>query len=260
MQNYIYGGASDIGYKREVNEDYINIVELDDKTLFAIVADGAGSKCSAIQPASIVASEMLQILRRVFAENKDLFLSHMGLFLQEAIHTANRVLGAFKLGNEEMYAGFGASVTCCVCTAGGKFTLAHCGNTRLYLIRINQKDKVPTIKQISQDHTKARRLVDEGLLTIEHYHTHPDRLVITNSLGVTTDPVIQINSGALKENDILLMTSDGIHYSIIPEAIMQLVVSSENCDGASAALIEASKIQKYPDNMSAVVLWNRNTK
>ena len=68
MENYIYGGVTDIGYKRDINEDYINIVELDDKTLFAIVADGAGSKCSAIQPASIVSSEMVQILRRVFAD------------------------------------------------------------------------------------------------------------------------------------------------------------------------------------------------
>ena len=260
MKNYIYGGSSDIGYKRDINEDYINIVELDDETLFTIVADGSGSKCSAMQPASIVSSEMLQILRRVFAEDRDLFLANTGLFLREAMHTANRVLGAFKLGNEEMYAGFGASVTCCVSTTGGKFTLAHCGNTRLYLIRINPKDKVPTIKQITQDHTKARHLVDEGLLTLEHYHTHPDRLIITSSLGVTTDPVIQINSGKLKENDILLLTSDGIHYSIVPAAIMQLVVSSENCDGAVASLIEASKIQKYPDNMSAAVLWNRSTK
>jgi serine/threonine protein phosphatase PrpC len=203
---------------------------------------------------------MLQILRRVFTDNKDLFLANTGLFLEEAMHTANRVLGAFKMGNEEMYSGFGASVTCCICTSGGKFTLAHCGNTRLYLIRINPKDKVPSIKQITQDHTKARRLVDEGLLTLEHYHTHPDRLVITSSLGVTTDPIIQINSGQLKRNDILLLTSDGIHYAIIPEAIMQLVVSAKNCDGASSALIEASKMQKYPDNMSVAVLWNRNTK
>ncbi|MDR0287774.1 MAG: protein phosphatase 2C domain-containing protein [Clostridiales bacterium] len=260
MENYIYGGSSDIGYKRDVNEDYINIIELDDQTLFAIIADGAGSKCSAIQPASIVSSETIQILRRVFASDKDLFLSNAGLFLRESMYTANRVLGAFKLGNEEMYAGFGASVTCCICTVDGKFTFAHCGNTRLYLIRINQKDKVPTIKQITQDHTKARHLVDEGLLTLDHYHTHPDRLVITNSLGVIADPVIQVNSGTLKQNDILLLTSDGIHYALVPEAIMQLVVSSENCDGAATALIEASKIQKYPDNMSAMVLWNRNNR
>jgi len=257
MKNYIYGGSSNIGYKRTTNEDFINAVELDNQTLFALVADGAGSKCSMTQPASIVASEMLAAIRRVFEAERELFLAHTGLFLQEAMYTANRVLGAFKLGNEELYSGFGSSVSCCICAAGGKFTVAHCGNTRLYLIRVNARDKTPSIRQLTQDHTKARKLVDEGLLTLEHYHTHPDRLVITSSLGVTTDPVIQISSGSLKINDILLMTSDGIHYAIIPEAIMQLVVGSDNCDSASAALIEAALMQKYSDNLSAMVVWNK---
>ena len=47
LNNYLYGGATDIGYKRETNEDYINIIELDSSTLFAALADGAGSKCVA---------------------------------------------------------------------------------------------------------------------------------------------------------------------------------------------------------------------
>ena len=36
MNNYFYGGFSDIGYKREINEDYLSAIELDDSTLFAI--------------------------------------------------------------------------------------------------------------------------------------------------------------------------------------------------------------------------------
>ena len=43
MKNYIYGGSSNIGYKRTTNEDFINAVELDNQTLFALVADGAGA-------------------------------------------------------------------------------------------------------------------------------------------------------------------------------------------------------------------------
>ena len=37
MKNYFYGGASDVGYSRENNEDYMNVIELDDTTLFAIL-------------------------------------------------------------------------------------------------------------------------------------------------------------------------------------------------------------------------------
>lgn len=258
LNNYLYGGASDIGYKREINEDYINIVELDNSTLFAAVADGAGSKCSTLQPASIAAAEIFQEIQRIFQQDKALFLEHTDLFLRETIGMANRVVGAFKMGNEELYAGFGTGFTCCVCMADGKFTFAHVGNSRIYLIRLHPKDRTPTIRQLTQDHTQARQLLDAGLLAPEHYYSHPDRLVVTSCLGVTSEPIIQINSGRLKPDDILLMTTDGIHYAIIPNAIMQLVIGSQTCDNAVHALIEAAKMQKYPDNMSAIVIWNRN--
>lgn len=258
MNNYLYGGASDTGYSRENNEDYMNVIELDDTTLFALISDGAGSKCSSLQPASIVANYISDAVKRIFKANKNLFFEHTSLFLQEAMQGANQVLGAFKKGNEEMYAGFGAGFTCCLCTDGGKITFAHTGNSRIYLIRINEKDKAPSMKQLTRDHTKAQRLLDEGHITLEHYHTHPDRLVITSSLGISSEPIIQTYNGRLRKNDILLMTTDGIHYAIIPDAIMQLVIAAENCDSAVKSLIEAGKMQKYPDNMSAVVIWNRN--
>ena len=258
MKNYLYGGATDVGYNRENNEDYMNVIELNDSTLLAILCDGAGSKCSSLQPASIVANHICDCIRRVFRTDPELFLSCTEIFLQEAILGANQVLGAFRKGNEEMYAGFGSGVTCCVCTEQGKITFAHTGNSRIYLIRVHAKDKIPSIRQLTRDHTKAQKLLDEGHISSEHYHTHPDRLVITSCLGVHSDPVIQTYTGNLKKDDILLMTTDGIHYAIIPDAIMQLVIAAENCDGAVRTLIEAAKMQKYPDNMSAIVLWNRN--
>ena len=258
MKNYFYGGASDVGYSRENNEDYMNVIELDDTTLFAILCDGAGSKCSSLQPAAIAANHICDAVKRIYKAEPDLFLSYTALFLQEALLSANQVLGAFRKGNEDLYAGFGSGVTCCVCSEKGNITFAHTGNSRIYLIRINPKDKLPTMRQLTLDHTKAQRLLDEGHITSEQYHTHPDRLTITSCLGVSSDPIIQTYTGSLKKDDILLMTTDGIHYAIIPDAIMQLVIAAENCDSAVGTLIKAAKMQKYPDNMSAIVLWNRS--
>lgn len=258
MKNYFYSGASDIGCNRETNEDYMNILEMDDKTLLAILCDGAGSKCSSLQPAAIAANCICDTAKRIYHMNPSLFLSNTALFLQEALLNANQVLGAFCKGNEEMYAGFGSGVTCCVCSENGKITFAHTGNSRIYLIRNHPKDKIPTMRQLTRDHTKAQRLLDEGHISSEQYHTHPDRLTITSCLGISSDPSIQIHTGNLKKDDILLMTTDGIHYAIIPDAMMQLVIAAENCDNAVSTLIAAAKMQKYPDNMSAIILWNRS--
>lgn len=254
MDNYLYGGFSSVGYSRELNEDYISATELDDNTLFVLIADGAGSKTSSIQPASIVGCEIEEIIKREFAYNKQLLLENAELFLKEAMLSANRVLGAFKRANEELYSGFGASVSCCLLWENRNFCYAHTGNTRIYLIR-RKKDGVAFINQLTVDQTKARSLLDRGLITPEQYHTHPDNLSITGGLGIALEPEIYTYTDELKSHDFLLMTTDGIHYAIKPEPMSDIVILSGSCNEAATALIEAAKLQKYPDNMSAMIIW-----
>lgn len=262
ITKFQYGGISDIGCKRELNEDYISITELDDHTLFAVISDGAGSKATGetpMQPASIVTREMNEIVQRVYKQDKNLLLENAEVILSEAIHCANRVLGAFKIANEELYAGFGASVTCCLLHDNNTFAFAHTGNTRLYLIRVNPKDGGISVKQLTVDQTKARDLVTEGYITLEQYHTHPDRLIITGGLGVVVDPIIQTYSGKIKDLDFLLMTTDGIHYAVRPEPMAELVIRSEKSEDAVNSLVTAAKSLQYNDNMSAIVVFNGET-
>ena len=254
MDNFLYGGQSDIGYERENNEDYLGAWELDDTCLLAIIADGTGSKASSLQPASICVSDIYDTIKAVFDHDKELLLNNAELFLKSALDRANRVLGAFKHGNEELYAGFASSVTCVLLWGDGNFAFAHAGNTRLYLIRVN-KDGIPTIRAITRDHTVAKELLDKGVLNPSQYYTHPDRLSLTSGLGLITSPEIQVFEGNIKENDMLLLTTDGIHYAIKTDAISDLVMQTETCDDASDILIKAAKSLKYSDNMSAMLIF-----
>lgn len=254
MNNYMYGGFSDVGFMREINEDYISAIELDNTTLFAVIADGQGSKASSMQPASIAATEMNYIIRRVFKQDKELLLENPEVFLAEAMQAANRVIGAFKSANEELYAGFGSSVTCCLMWEGGHYSFAHAGNTRLYLIKFD-KQGLPKMIQLTKDHTKARKLYDDGIITLEQYHTHPDRLVLNSGLGEWVNIEIQTYTDVMKPQDFILMTTDGIHYAVTPNPIMEFVVRSESCEDAAHVLIDAAKSQKYVDNMSALIIW-----
>lgn len=252
---YLYGGKSDIGYKRKINEDYINIIELHSDTLLAIIADGSGSTASALNPASIVVSEIAAIVKRIYEEDKELFIENSELFLKEAMYAANRVLGAFKLGNDELYAGFGASATCCL-ISNNVLTFAHSGNTRLHLLRINQEGAVKTI-QLTIDQTKAKEMIDQGILPPELYYSSPESLVLTSGLGFFTEPNIQTFSTAIQSKDFILLTTDGIHYAINSDAMTNLILAGDNCDAAADALIQAALQQKYNDNMSAIIIFNK---
>ena len=131
--------------------------------------------------------------------------------------------------------------------------LSHTGNTRLYLIR--NKNGTTGIRQLTTDHTAARELLDRNSITEEEYYVHHERNRLTSALGFVSSPQIQVMSANVKENDILLLTTDGIHYAVRPEVMLEIVIGSDNCGKAVENLIYAAKTQEYNDNMSAAVIY-----
>ena len=249
MSKYIVGATADIGVDRESQEDFIAYAELDDNNLLCIIADGTGSRENMPQPASIVVTDIIDNMKELWKEKDNEVFEDPCFYMKFCMNAANKILGAFKLGNEEIYSGYAASITCCFLTEDNHIFVSHSGNTRAYILREGR------LNQLTRDMTEGMRLVDEGLITIEEYHVHSDRLKILDGLGMALHPDIQSYSGLLRENDIIVLTTDGIHYAIQPEALATIVLESQDCYNASVNLIEASKnIVKYPDNMSAMII------
>ena len=252
MNRFKLDASVDIGYERESQEDFVEYKELDENNLLCVIADGTGSRKNYPQPAVIAVMDIIESIQNIFLNKKEVFLQDPLYFLKDSMLRANTVLGAFKLGNEEIYSGYAASVTCCFLAENDQFYIAHAGNTRVYLLRGGE------IRQLTRDQTKAQELVDDGKIDMETYHVHPDRLKMTSGIGVILDPAIQIFSGKMKENDLLFLSTDGIHYAIQPEAMKQIILESQSADIATANLVDAAKnIIKYPDNMSAVIITKR---
>ena len=253
MADYYFSGATDKGYNRAVNEDYVDVVQLQNDLIFAVIADGMGSMPSGLQPANIVCTDMCNAIRDIYNTKPDFLIDNAEWVLKMLVSNCNRVIGAFKKANEEVYSGFGSTLTCCLLDPNHNFTLVHIGNSRLYLIR-NKKGTVG-IRQLTTDHTVAKDLLDKGTITEEEYYTHPERTTLTSALGFVSEPIIQTLSAPVKEDDILLMTTDGIHYAVRPEPMVDIILKAGNCTDAVNSVIYAAKTQKYVDNMSSIVIF-----
>lgn len=251
----LYSGISDVGYNRELNEDFIHIKEIDvsKNIYFAVIADGAGTVSTKFQSASIAALQIEEVIERVYSTTPDALYEYPQAILSEAMHSAGRTLGLFRVIDEEKYAGFASSVTC-ILIIGNKMTVAHSGNTRANLFR--NKNGNYNCLQLTKDQTKGMELVDEGKMTFNDYHLSAERLIITGGLGLSAEPVIQISNVTLKPNDFILLTTDGIHNAIRPDVFFEIIKRSANCDETVKTLVEAAKIEKYEDNMAAIILWN----
>lgn len=249
MNKYRCGLSVNIGYERESQEDFVQYKELDDNNLLCLIADGTGSREEYPKPAAIAVMDIVDHIARIFDEEKTLLFQNPEYFLKDAFRCANQTLGALKLGNEELFSGYAASITAALFTENNMVHFCHCGNTRAYIMRDGK------LTQITKDHTKAAELYEQGTISFETYHVHPDRLKMTSGIGVLLNPVIQTATGVLRPNDLVLLTSDGVHYAIRQEVISEIILQSHSCEEAAGNLVNASlNGVKYPDNMSAMII------
>lgn len=110
--------------------------------------------------------------------------------------------------------------------------LSHVGDSRIYLLRKGE------IKQLSEDHTMVAMLVASGQITPEESLEHPDRNVLTKSLGgkqrlsvgyiqdfrTTTEEL----SFTLEDRDILLLCSDGVWDLVSPSELAEIFTNSQS--------------------------------
>ena len=123
----------------------------------------------------------------------------------------------------------------------------HVGDSRLYLVRRGE------IVQLSRDHTVVAERVRMRLLSPEKARTHPDRSVLTRSVGreliVARDRItLEVGGG-----DVILLCSDGLH-GVLPDAQLARFVGSVAPPVACRALLDAANSLGTPDNLSAAVL------
>lgn len=246
-----YSGKSNTGYRQTKNEDYISFYELGDEALFSLVADGSGSgRESSFQPASIVVNKIGTIIKRIYKKKKALLLKYPKFFLEEAVLEANDALIAFKVGDEANNMGFATTLTCAMIEGNGKMSFAHVGNTRLYVLR---KGK---LLQLTKDQTIGQDLVDKHMISETDYYTAAERLTLNNGLGVSPEPFVQVGQVQLIKNDLVLMSSDGLHYSLKEFGIREALFQSDNPDEATENLINLVLEQKnFADNISVNVIW-----
>lgn len=147
----------------------------------------------------------------------------------------------------------GGTTISLVMAIGQKFMIAHVGDSRIYLLRKKQ------ICQLSEDHSMVSMLLASGQITYEESLNHPDRNLLTKSLGskrtLSTGYVQDLSrygedsSMPLQHEDIVIICSDGVwdlvpaveladffiinHLQSAVDATIQQVLARGACDNAT---------------------------
>lgn len=131
-----------------------------------------------------------------------------------------------------------------------KLLLVNVGDSRIYRFRGNQ------LKQMTVDHSRVQKLISLGMIAPEEAHTHPERHVITQYLGMNVD--IRLSpyyvSETVEKNDIYLLCSDGLTDMVTDQQLESILTEQSNPKELVQTLVKTALHNGGRDNVTAMVL------
>lgn len=248
------GFATDVGKRRQRNEDSYAIYvpypgEENPSGLIGLllVADGMGGERAGDRASRLAAERLRQwISSGAFLGWPEYAGEHP---LESALRHAIREvsLEIYRLGEEDpSIRGLGSTVVLAA-VGPSRVTIGHIGDSRCYRIRGG------AIEQLTRDHSWVEKQVEAGVLSPEEARVHPQRNVLTRSLGDAISPQPDVSSQDLRCGDVFVLCSDGMTGGVPDEDILRLAEEHESPQILAEALVTLANERDGSDNITAVV-------
>lgn len=205
---------TNVGKKRENNEDYMLTYDLSESMGIYMVLDGIGGANSGEVASSLAANKTVEHMKEHFKEDRT-NLDTLNL----AVKYANRCVYE-KSKSEKAYKDMGTTISL-IYKENEEGYIVNIGDSRIYEIKNNK------LCQLTEDDTYVNALVRDKIISKEDAKTHPERHVLIKAVGVTrTIAVDIINLGNIKGRKFLLC-SDGLTNMVREDKIAEVILKNE---------------------------------
>lgn len=245
-------GETDVGMKRRLNED---IFLVESELGLYLVADGMGGHAAGEVASRLAAEEIIETFRSKFDANGDTWPEHWNISTSAA---ANLLVDAILSGHERVTSavsrdanlkGMGTTVVAAVQSPeGATLTICHVGDSRAYRFRGGE------LTLLTQDHSWVHEQVAAGFLTEEAARSHPLKNVVTQALGGSTQPRVDIVEIELEEGDLYLLCSDGLNSMLTDDEIASTMSEDVGLKDMVGTLIVQANERGGNDNITVVLL------
>jgi protein phosphatase len=230
-------GATDLGQVRLGNEDSYGF---DAGRRVAVLADGMGGlNAGEIASAAAVRAFLEAVPERM-----------TGPDLEQAAMEANRKV--FEMSRDNTALGtMGTTLVACAFAAqesGGQWLFAHIGDSRAYLLRSGE------LERVTRDHSVVQEMLDHGLLTETEAARAPNRHIITRAIGLEAQVTADIIELEQQPGDQILLCSDGLSDMVSEADMLAILTTAEAPSVAADQLIAAANRAGGNDNISVVLI------
>jgi protein phosphatase len=247
----VHAGLSDVGRKREHNEDSFIIV--DEDSLF-VVADGMGGHAAGEVASRIAVNAIADFIA---STRRDAEITWPYEYDTKLSVASNRLKTSIRIANQKIIdtiaqrrdlEGMGTTLVS-VLLSDVTACVAHVGDSRSYHVRGD------VLTQITGDHSWVNEQIKLGFLSKEDAGRHPFRNVVTRALGSKEDVQVDLVEQPLEPGDTILLCSDGLNTMIDDQAIRQTLIEAKtDMQQATRSLIEQANANGGEDNVTAVII------
>ena len=233
--------ATDIGRKREINQDYI-FVSADPvgnlPNLF-VVADGMGGHNAGDYASRHGVTTLVEQVRRDANYNPV-------KVVRFALEAANTEL-VNNAAEDARLRGMGTTMV--VCTVVGQYAyVANIGDSRLYVVHNR-------LKQITKDHSLVQEMVRMGEIDAEEARTHPKKNIITRAIGAEKTVEVDFFDLKLEAGSLILMCSDGLSNMVEDARIEEILLDKEHdLTWKGKELIREANQNGGKDNIAVILI------
>lgn len=233
---------SDVGRRRNTNQDYASVFTNQEGIKLAVLADGMGG-----HRAGDIASQMA--VTNLGADWEGQALKDSEKIAQWFIQTIQNENGKiYQRGQEKPeYNGMGTTIVAAALSET-RFTIANVGDSRAYLVREDQ------LKQLTEDHSLVNELVKSGEISQEMAVNHPRKNILTRSVGMPGTVEVDVATYSWQLGDRLLLCSDGLTNMLSEEMIVSIIDGAGSLTDKVKELIDRANEAGGADNITALLI------
>jgi protein phosphatase len=133
---------------------------------------------------------------------------------------------------------------------GNEYEIAWVGDSRAYAYDGKK------LRQLTRDHNPVSEMQLRGILTPEQAAIHPERNVLSQSLGVSDEVTAEPDSvtGSLKPGEQIILCSDGLSDELTDNSIADIMGRETSPQTQVDALINGALNAGGSDNVTVVVV------
>ena len=232
---------TDVGQRRTNNQDYANQYKNKAGKSMVLLADGMGG-----HRAGNIASEMaVTDLGAAWVATEISTINEVREWFAEYLEKENQQI--HRIGQDEEHKGMGTTLEA-VAIIDDQVLFAHVGDSRIGLVRNGE------YHQLTSDHSLVNALLKAGQITEEEAAHHPQRNIITQSIGQKDELQPDFGMLTVEAGDFIVINSDGLTNMISGDEIRDIVVSDLSVEEKAKTLIRFANNAGGLDNITVVLI------